>query len=315
MTTPLSAGRTLWIFCDTALFGTDERLQYFVNTSGAVASPDAPTVMQDVVDAAGHPLTFLRPEGSYPACEAAEKQSLWPQSAVTIPASPSQAQDRVLIWYSNVCLVPGGAETFDIGLAEAWFAVGPDASATPTAVAVLNPRVFPKLGSAGGYGVASVIDGSDVYVYWCGQDSGPCTVARAALDHVADASAYRYWDGTAWAAGASEARPMVMGPSQTRIKASIRWVPGLERYVMVDVDPWNSVDVRVATRPEGPWTAPARSVLTECTQPFPNNCFAAEVQPQLSSADHVAVSYFDPSRPFGVEPTTRLVEIPITLPT
>jgi hypothetical protein len=313
MTAPLSNGRTLWIYCDTALFGTDQRLQHFVNTSAAVASPDAPTVMQDAVDVAGLPLTFLQSGADYPVCDGAEKRSLWPQSAVTLPAGPDQAEDRVLIWYSNVCLVPGGAETFDIGLAEARYAVGAGASSTPTSVTIRAPRLFPKLGKAGGYGVASVLDGPDAYVYWCGQDTDPCTVARVPWDAAADAAAYRYWDGRSWVPDAAAAKHLVMGPSQARIKASVRWVAGLDRYVMVDVDAWSTLTVRVATRPEGPWTEPAWVRLGECTQVYPNNCFAAEVQPQLSGPDHVAVSYFDPTRPFGLEPTTRVVDVPITI--
>lgn len=313
MTSPLSDGRSLWIYCDTALFGPDERLQFFVNTSAAVATPDEPTVMRDDVDGAGHPRTFLHTEGEYPACSGPEKQSLWPQSAVTVLATDGQQVDRVLVWYSNVCLVPGGAETFDIGLAEATYDVGPTASSTPRAVRILNPRVLPKLGKAGGYGVASVLDGDDAYLYWCGQDSDPCTIAKVPIAQAADSTAYRYWDGAGWVADAAAARPLVMGASQPRIKASVRWVPGLDRYVMVDVDSWSILNVRVATRPEGPWTAPAWVQLPECAQPYPNNCFAAEVQPQLSGAGHVAVSYFDPMQPYGLAPTTRVVDVPIGL--
>ncbi len=313
MTAPLANGRTLWIYCDTALFGRDERLQRFVNTSAAVAGPEAPTTMQDAVDTSGYPLTFLRADGDYPVCDAAEKQSLWPQSAVTLPASADQPEDRVLIWYSNVCLVPGGATTFDIGLAEARYPVGPGAPSAPTSVRIRTARLFPKLGKAGGYGIASVIDGPHAYVYWCGQDAEPCTVARVPVEAAADASAYRYWDGREWVPEAAAATPLVMGPSHERIKASVRWVPGLDRFVMVDVDAWNTLSVRVAQRPEGPWTAPASVRLGECTEAHPNNCFAAEVQPQLSGAGHVAVSYFDPTRPFGVESPTRVVDVPIAL--
>lgn len=313
MSTALSNGRTLWIYCDTALFGTDERLEYFVNTSAAVATPDAPTVMVDNVDPDGHPLTFLRPEDDYPRCSSEEKRALWPQSAVTILATDAQPRDRVLVWYSNVCLVPGGAQTSDIGLAEAWFDVGPGASAAPTSVDILDARLLPKLGAAGGYGVASVIDGPDAYLYWCGQDTEPCRIARVALDRVADPTAYRYYDGADWVPDATAARPLAMGESRLRIKASVQWVAPLDRYVMADVDAWNHVSLRVAPRPEGPWSAPATVTLPGCAEAFPDNCFAVEVQPQLSDAAHVAVSYFDPVRPYGNEPTTRVVDIPITL--
>jgi hypothetical protein len=137
-------------------------------------------------------------------------------------------------------------------------------------------------------------------------------VARVALDHATDRAAYRYFDGTGWVPDAAAARPLAMGESHLRIKTSVQRVEALGRYVMADVDAWNQVQVRVATRPEGPWSAAAAASLPECTQPYPNNCFAVEVQPQLSDGTQVTVSYFDPMRPYDLEPTTRVVQIPIT---
>ena len=308
MSTPLSGGRALWIYCDTGIWGADARLQYFVTTTATVASPDEPLVMRDALDATSRPVGFLTTADDYPVCHDGARRSAWPMSAVTVPGDGS---DRVLIWYHNVCLVPRAAETFDIGLAE--IVIPADHRPEDPLVAhVVTPRLFGKLGRGGSFGAAAEVFEGDAYVWWCDLAETPCFLARAPLDRVQDLAAYTYWTGAGWGAEQGRMAPLPLGPVASRISSSVRWVPALASFVMLDMDGWGRLDLRFADRPEGPWSAAQTSILEECPGTYPENCFAGAIHAQLSDAAHLAVGYFDPRQPFGTGRSTRVIDIGLT---
>lgn len=308
-TVPLEDGHVLWVFCDTTQWDPDGRLRFFVGSTAALSTPEAPTMLRETLDDQGRPMPFVRPERSYPTCDDPFEPSIWPMSGVALPGA--DGAQRILVYYLNVCLEPGGADTLDMGLAELVYQPGTGLDALPLRAELVEPRLFPEQGEGGTYGLAAVTDDRFVYVYWCEQGEHPCQVARVAHAHVADADAYRFWDGDTWSAAIDDAAPLHLDEPIAGLKPSVAWVDPLDRYVMVNTDAFNQLDVRFATRPQGPWTDRHLYALPGCDAGFPENCFAAEIHAHLSTDDSVAVGYFDPSRPVGAARSTRLVEIPV----
>jgi hypothetical protein len=135
-----------------------------------------------------------------------------------------------------------------------------------------------------------------VYVYACsgdffinrtGPDDGRCTVARARLDsELGRRASWGYWDGETWVAPdcsglctlgeqeeaeahqqpvdlpvPSEAVPII-GLKKSLVPEAfpVRWDPELELFIVANPQgPGNAADLwlRVAERPEGPWSLPA----------------------------------------------------------
>jgi hypothetical protein len=93
------------------------------------------------------------------------------------------------------------------------------------------------------------------YIYEYGTASGrdnPGFIARVPQGRIADLGAYEYWDGRAWRRGVNAARPIVGGVAEL----SVMWNQYLGRFVMLTTDPWNSVVMRTAPAPQGPWSPP-----------------------------------------------------------
>ncbi|MBB1035440.1 DUF4185 domain-containing protein [Dietzia sp. CQ4] len=68
-----------------------------------------------------------------------------------------------------------------------------------------------------------------------------------------DPAAYRYWDGTDWVADPSDAEPVLPRPAS---ELSVMWNDYLGKYTAMYSQGYNSVVLRTADRPEGPWTGP-----------------------------------------------------------
>jgi len=210
-----------------------------------------------------------------------------------------------------VCLVPRAAETFDVGLAEIDIPVDQPLD-QPLVARVVTPRLFARLGQGGSFGSAAEVFEGDVYLYWCDRGPAPCFLARAAVDRAQDPSAYTYWTGSGWTGDQRQMAALPLGPVPDRVSPSVRWVPALSSFVMLDMDGWGRLDLRFATRPEGPWSAAQTTLLEECPRTYPENCFAGAIHAQLSDPTHVAVGFFDPAQPFGTGQSTRVAEVGLT---
>ncbi|ONM49631.1 DUF4185 domain-containing protein [Nocardia donostiensis] len=102
----------------------------------------------------------------------------------------------------------------------------------------------------------------DGYVYRYGTPAGrnnPGFISRVQEFDIANIDAYEYWDGTAWKPGdAKAAAPIVEGVAEL----SVQWNEHLGQYVMLTTDPTNSVVMRTAAAPQGPWSPPRTLVDT-----------------------------------------------------
>ncbi|MEU4317134.1 DUF4185 domain-containing protein [Nocardia sp. NPDC024068] len=96
----------------------------------------------------------------------------------------------------------------------------------------------------------------DGFVYRYGTPGGrnhPGYISRVREADIANIDAYEYWDGREWKANdAKAAAPIVDGVAEL----SVQWNDHLRKYVMTTTDPFNSVVLRTADSPEGPWSPP-----------------------------------------------------------
>ena len=70
---------------------------------------------------------------------------------------------------------------------------------------------------------------------------------------VLDPAAYRYWDGTDWVVDPGNAEQVLPRPAS---ELSVMWNNYLGKYTAMYSQGFNSVVLRTADRPEGPWTGP-----------------------------------------------------------
>jgi hypothetical protein len=98
------------------------------------------------------------------------------------------------------------------------------------------------------------------YVYEYGTPGGrnnPGFVSRVKEGDIANNDAYEFFDGKDWKPkDPTQAQPIVGGVGEL----SVMWNDYLHQYVMLTTDPFNSVVLRTAPNPEGPW-GPARVLV------------------------------------------------------
>ncbi|MGV9615920.1 DUF4185 domain-containing protein [Nocardia xishanensis] len=96
----------------------------------------------------------------------------------------------------------------------------------------------------------------DGYVYRYGTAAGrnnPGFVSRTREADIANIDSYEYWDGGAWKPNDPIASaPIVDGVAEL----SVMWNDHLGQFVMLTTDPANSIVMRTASSPQGPWGAP-----------------------------------------------------------
>jgi hypothetical protein len=98
-------------------------------------------------------------------------------------------------------------------------------------------------------------EGDEIYVSSCRVDwvLAPCKVGKVQYLSVTDPTAYQWWDGKNWQGNYTAGKDIVDG-STTGL--SIKHNPFLKKYTMVYstfYDP-NTVKLRLADKPEGPWS-------------------------------------------------------------
>lgn len=313
LSVPLSDGSALWLYCDTLRFTPDGDLEIFLNTSVARAEADAPLEMVDQPDRRGDLRPVIDPVPGYPPCTAGQGSFTWPTAALVDP-QPDGA-DRVVVYFENVCVLPGVLDGYDVGVAEIVYDPSrpPDPN-HPIVAEVLEPRLFAR-DDREPFGLAGVLVDDLAYVYRCPAGAKPCEVARAPIDDVADANAYRYWSGDGWSADAADAAPMAMPDPVDGTKPAVEWVEALDLFIMVNhpVESTDTVLLRVAPTPTGPWSAGAPIELPGCQGFYPLICFAAEVHEQLSDDASVGLTWFDPTVPPGPESPTRFAQVAISV--
>jgi hypothetical protein len=120
------------------------------------------------------------------------------------------------------------------------------------------------------------------YVYGIpGGRYGDLSLARVPSAQLTDASAYRYWNGTAWVAGEANAVPVIKGPVG---ELSVRWSSYYRQWLMMYlVDDTGEIVVRTAPAATGPW-GPAQVVTT--TKDFPE-AYAPYLTPRWNDGPDV----------------------------
>jgi len=313
MSTPLSDGSSLWLFCDTGWRDETGVLRWFVTGSAALArAPEAGAArlpLEEAVDPDGRPFALLTVTDEFPRCDpGTDQRLLWATSAITVPQSPEL--DRVLVWFEAICvrdMIPHPAGT---GLAELTIPL-PASPATPLQATILVDELFPKTEPRTDFGHAAVRDGDTIHLYACEAITDECSLARTTVDDVAARERYEFWTGDGWSPDIS-ARAVLDLPDPKRvIEPSVAWIDGLDRYVMVGML-INQITVRTAIEPAGPWSAPTTVNAPDCYGLYPLSCFALEIHPELSDGERVAVSLYDPNVDAHEASPTRLVHLRVT---
>lgn len=300
----LRDGSIVWFFGDSALRNAAGQFSMFEIGSVAWAAPGAPTVPRDVL-VSGRVLPLAQTGDHDPPCPPdAPIPGRWPLSAVAVR---SGARDRVIVWMGNVCLGEGQRlEPRGVSVGDWFYEPGRRQRDRPIVVQVLDEQLFPdlRLGSA-----ALVDRAGRIVVYGCGDASSKrredvrCSAATVEPDRVADPSAYRWWDGSA-ADGAEVPPPMDFaagpeGPSLPVGPFSVGRDPSTGKYLMA-YSPWPGfvpdAAVRVAARPQGPWSRPHTLALPGCADARHDPeaaCYGANLQTALSRNDVTILGYYD----------------------
>jgi hypothetical protein len=296
-------GRILWTFGDTFL--KDGRTNPADGTSVLSATSgwstvDQPLLLTEPVDDAGVPaqlIPFTTAERDQNRADALNGWALWPGTVVDTGAP------EALVFFERIKRTNGSG--FDaLGL-------GTGRVATDGTVAVRGASdLFSREATDGGFravmgsGGISVVDGQ-VYLFACDPsgflDFG-CRVARAPVAEADQATAYRFFDGTGWSPDAGSAAPVMNKVSVV----SVSFNPWLQRYLAIGQRILsNTVLLRVAERPEGPWTdpgvviGPADGGLLEPAAANATNYLSLE-HVELRSVDgrQIVISYARPMGPF-----------------
>ena len=77
-------------------------------------------------------------------------------------------------------------------------------------------------------------------------------VAGPPVGGVLDPAAYAYWDGSTWVPDVRDAEKVLPAPAS---ELSVMWNDHLGKYTAMYSQGYNSVVMRIADRPEGPWSA------------------------------------------------------------
>lgn len=284
-------GHLLWFFGDTIVKG----LPGSSNTA-ALADPATPSLLHEPLDPKGAPAAFL-------PFTAEERQfndstgnpevriALWPGSVIP------DGDGGGIVYYLKLRVDPGFLNYTFLGTGVARVADGQTVAVREPSLLFAPPEPL--------FDHATVV-GADVYVYGALPDASTSfAVARVPLAQVTDRSAYRFWDGRAWVTTAAAVPVMEGIPGGM----SVSYNPHLGQYLAVHSGILtNTVFMRVAKRPEGPWSD-AVAMFTGL-DPAPGRVdYAGSEHPELATdgGRKLVVSYYRPLSEFTGE--VHLVEV------
>lgn len=288
-------GQLLWAFGDT--FVTDASTTVdgsnVVSATGAWATPAAPLLLEQPVDAHGIPAQLI----PYTADELAQNQlapldgwALWP-AAVIDTGDPA-----LLVLFQRIQRSMGGGFA-GVGVATARIAPH-ETVAVRAAVDLFSRPLPPATGGTPLYGVGGVSVIGDT-VYWLACESLSCRLARTPRDRADERDAFEFFDGSGWVADVSAAAIVLRNvPALT----SLSFNAHLGRFLSV-TSRLGSDEVLLRTAPaiEGPWPSTGVVVAPSAGGIVPageGTDYLAQEHVALSSADgrEVVISY---ARPLG----------------
>jgi hypothetical protein len=318
---PLPASRSLWLFCDTAVYVRKTNrpgrpawtLQRFIAGSTAAvgaAGRHGPGQLSEVGTPGGpaaktsarEPAPFLpRPaglvsSGGLPCGSGGSYAASWASGLTQVPSSPD-----LLVTFNNYCVL-GGAEGFlheGFGLAEYDPATGTLAG---------DVTVFPGRGAA--VLGSPVFSGRYLYLYGptcsagkAGRCAGTMLEARvpASPAQWADPLSYQWLSSGPpgsgpWSPNPAAAASLLPGPKPSEVSVA-SYPAARRRFVLVEqtgID--GAFTVYGSAAPAGPWK-PVRSGRVPCrlAAGYANFCRAIIGHPELSTPSELVLSYFDPA--------------------
>jgi hypothetical protein len=296
----LVGSRIVWVFGDTLFPQVASDGEHLRSSSSAWSDPSDPLVLHDPVDADGLPVQLI----PFDALETAyndlsgkpdDRIAVWPTSLLARP------DGSAAVFFREVHVTPGRLHLSVVGSGIATLPPGGEVVVRDPAPLFHEPDPVFSSGAveAGGF----------VYLYGCDRIEGVrfgCRVARAPSAGIHDRSAYTFWDGSRWSGDVADAAFSLEGPSGA---PSVSWNRWLGSYLAVYALGLTSrVMMRMAPRPEGPWSDPVEAFVGLPTQPNTAN-YAALEHPELSTdgGRTVAITYFHPVGQFRGE--FRLVRV------
>jgi hypothetical protein len=152
---------------------------------------------------------------------------------------------------------------------------------------------------------ALIVDGA-LLLYACGGSGDGCQLARAPLESALDRSAWTFWDGKSWVTDWHQAQTLFDGAPYVTVAFNTH----VGKYLAWYMPPFNeTLCVREADRPEGPWSAEQHVGIGQHSMDPQNWDYALVAHPELDRDDGriVTLSYFQPGT--FLNGTIHLVEV------
>lgn len=229
----------------------------------------------ETVDAVGAPLELFpltQQEKDYNASHAGEcceiepctaHWDIWPGTIVV-----DDARDVAYVFYRKVHVEDGLFKFIHIGHSVAVWKKVTEVTERPVFNYVDSYPTLMFSEEGPGFGSASLVMGDVVYVYGCelGEDklSKPCHLARVPIADILDRSAWSFYSGAGnWSPEILDAAVVFYGNDMM----SVSFNPHLNRYIAVYSQSLGAeAMIRIASRPEGPWSAPVELFSVEAPE-------------------------------------------------
>jgi hypothetical protein len=314
---PASPGRSLWLFCDTAVYArkthADGRpawtLRRFIAGStaavGATAAGHLPGQLSEVAAPgapaakahAGQPAPFLaRPAGlltpgGLPCGYGGSYAASWVSGLTRVPSRPD-----LLITFNNYCVLDGAGGFLHEGFGLAEY--DPATGALTDDVTVFSGHAVTALGSP-------VFSGRYLYLYGpicsagkAGRCAGTLLEARvpASPAQWTDPLSYQWLDrGRSWSPDATAAASFIAGPKPSGVSVASFRAAGRGFVLVEQTSIGGAFTAYGSATPAGAWK-PVRSGRVSCRAAagYANFCRAIIGHPELSTPSELVLSYFDP---------------------
>jgi hypothetical protein len=321
---PADPSDSLWLFCDTAVYGFNAQNQWgvtsFITGSSAAEGPSAPgEVPTDLseVPTPGSGVTVLpndeAPEHFLPiptglvtstgqSCDSAN--GAYPASWITGVTRDATRSSDVLVSFNDYCVMGNLnylAEGF--GLAE----YDPATNTLDSQVTVFSSTsgsAVPSqelLGSpvfSGGYLYLFGSYCNEIYDVTCISNSGNAVyLARVSANPAdwANPADYQWYAGSSsWTATPGSAGSLISGATPLAVNVSDFSALGHGLVLVEQANDAGAFTVYQSSQPAGAWTETTAGTVP-CTIEGADFCHALIAQPELSTSSDLQISYFNPA--------------------